>query len=353
MIDIDIELKLKKENMSFCFNSNAKRTVVFGPSGCGKTSLLKAIAGFYKPKKGRIIINNKIFFDSKKSINMPVYKRKLGYLPQEYTLFPNMNVKSNILYGVEDKKTKDVESKLEFITKKLQITHKLKQNPQFLSGGQQKRAALARIFMINPEILILDEPFSALDSPVKECLKGVVIEISNELDIPVLFVSHAFEDSFSLGENIVIMNNGNVVEYGDINDVYKRPKLAETAHLLDFKNIWNIENIEENYCFIESKNKTIKLKINKNLIDDKKNICIKPDKITLLSDSKMDTSAENMYDAVVDSIHPMGGYYRLILNVKGFIIESYTREKELIDLNIESGIKVFVKLDSKDFIFCN
>jgi molybdate transport system ATP-binding protein len=276
MIDIDIKLKLKKEAMQFSFNCNSKRTVVFGPSGSGKTTLLKAIAGFYKPLNGKIIINDRIFFDSEKSINLPVYKRKLGYLPQEYTLFPNMSVRDNILYGVLDKKNEIMQEKLEFITGKLQISHKLNFNPQLLSGGQQKRAALARIFMINPEILILDEPFAALDTPVKECLKGIVLEISEEMNIPVLFVSHVLEDSFSLGEGIIIINNGKVVEFGNIDKVYRKPIYAETARLMDFKNIWTIDKIKSTKCTVRSisNSKKIVLNVNSSVFEKDGSICI-------------------------------------------------------------------------------
>jgi molybdate transport system ATP-binding protein len=354
MIDIDIKLRLKKEKMQFCFNCHTKRTVVFGPSGSGKTTLLKAIAGFYKPLSGKIIINNKIFFDSAKLINLPVYKRRLGYLPQEYTLFPNMNVKENILYGVDDKKKKSVKKKMEFITEKLQISHKLNSNPQLLSGGQQKRAALARIFMINPEILILDEPFAALDTPVKECLKGFVLEISEEMNIPVLFVSHVMEDSFSLGEGIVIVNNGKIVEFGNIDEVYRNPVNAETARLLDFKNIWNIDKIENRKCSVSNINSSNKLilNINEHSCEKEKCICVKPDRVKVLPYDEADEFAGDLYKGIILALHPRGGYFKLTVDVCGFTVESYISDKEYIDLNVKNGKKVFIKLDSKDFIFC-
>ncbi|MCF7790588.1 MAG: ABC transporter ATP-binding protein [Victivallales bacterium] len=352
MIDIDIKIRLKKEMMHYCFSTSTDRSVVFGPSGSGKTTLLKAIAGFYKPLEGRITVNNKFFFDKKLGINIPIYKRKLGYLPQQYTLFPNMNIKDNILYGVNKKKYGKTLEKLNFITERLQIKHKLQSAPHLLSEGQQKRAALARIFMMNPNILLLDEPFTALDEPIRECLRGFVIELSQELKIPVLFVSHSIEDSFSLGKEIIVINNGKVVEYGNLNKVYNIPKYTETAGLLDFKNIFLIETFNEKKITLSNLKQNDRLVMNHNRKFEERctHLSIRPEKVHILN--KENNNGENIFSGIIDAVHPRGSYFKVNIRIGSFLLISYVDEKQVNRYSLYADKKVSVKVNSGDLVFC-
>ena len=190
MLKVKITKSFKHEKMNFSFKSETNRLVLFGASGCGKSTLLKMIAGFVKTDNGLIDFNGNCLFSKEKNINIPIYKRNIGYLPQENTLFPNFSVKENILYGLKAQKLPFISSEFDNIIDRLRISHKLDSMPATLSGGQMQRIALARLLMIRPKLLLLDEPFSALDTPVKECLRELVMNLTSEVNIPIIFVTH-------------------------------------------------------------------------------------------------------------------------------------------------------------------
>jgi molybdate transport system ATP-binding protein len=238
MLELSVSKKFNKNPQLFSYNivSDAKRMVLFGPSGSGKTSLLKMIAGFYNPDYGTIKFNNKIFFSKKNKT--PIYKRKIGYIPQEYTLFPHMSVKENILYGVKINKLHFDKAKFSYLLKKLNLQNKMNFFPNELSGGEKQRVALARALMVNPDILLLDEPFSALDKPMRDSLKEMVIELLDFSDTKAIFVTHDSEDAYDFGHEIYIVFKGQIIEHGSRDKVFQKPDFMETAQLLNFKNIW-------------------------------------------------------------------------------------------------------------------
>ena len=356
MINVDVRIKLKKENMHFCFENNAKRTVIFGPSGAGKTTLLKTLAGFYRPISGKMVVNNRCFFDSSQKINLPVYTRKIGYLPQESTLFPNMSVKQNILYGVLKDKVA-VNKKFENIVTRLQISEKLDSMPLVLSGGQQKRVALARILMMEPDLLLLDEPFSALDLPIKECLTGIVIEVSDEMGIPVVFVTHDIEDSFALGSDLVVIDQGEIIEFGPIEEVYKFPTNHITAKLFNYKNIWKILDVDNNVCAVMNQGANLKifLALSKRKMSAGDYVCIKPENIKILNGNSnlKEEDKANRFTGLVKAIHPRGSYFRVVLDVSGFVLFVDVQEKALNIPDLDIGKKVDVSLREKNLVVCN
>ncbi len=269
MVEVSIRKTFRSYGGAFNYNikSDNNRLVLFGPSGSGKTSLLKMIAGFYAPDYGTIKINNKIFFHKKKT-KIPIHKRNIGYIPQEYTLFPHMTVKNNILYGVKINKLNPDKQKFSLLISKLEIEDKVNLFPYQLSGGEKQRVAIARALMINPDILLLDEPFSALDKGIRENLREMVIELLDTSDTKAIFVTHDIDEAFDFGNEIYIVYNGRIIEYGNKEKVFNSPDFFETAKLLDFKNIWkaeigilkkfNIPNImSRNYDFIAVKPENI------------------------------------------------------------------------------------------------
>ena len=193
MLEVQIYKKLAEFDLDVSFQVNDNILGLMGASGSGKSMTLKCIAGIETPDQGRIVLNNRVLFDSEKKINVPIQKRNVGYMFQSYALFPNMNVYENISVGLRARKVKDVDIVVRKVMKQFQISELASRYSKQLSGGQRQRVALARLMAYEPDVLLLDEPFSALDEDLKEDL---LRELKSELQIskPVVFVSHNKEE---------------------------------------------------------------------------------------------------------------------------------------------------------------
>ncbi|NPA12873.1 MAG: ATP-binding cassette domain-containing protein [Aquificae bacterium] len=181
---------------------------IFGKSGAGKTTLLRIIAGLEKPEEGFIKVGGKVWFDSRKGVNLPPQKRKVGFVFQDYALFPNMTVKENILYGMEREDRK----LLDHLLRITELTKLADRKPNQLSGGQKQRVALARAVARKPEVLLLDEPLSALDYQMRKELQVELAKLHREFGFTTVIVSHDPEETALLSDKVFILENGKVVD---------------------------------------------------------------------------------------------------------------------------------------------
>jgi molybdate transport system ATP-binding protein len=188
--------------------------VIAGESGSGKTTLLRMLSGLLSPDSGRIVIHDEVWFDSETKINLPVQKRKIGFLFQDYALFPNMTVKENIKYAA----TRD--SKVHELIEMVGLQAIQDRFPDKLSGGQKQRVALARALAREPEILLLDEPFSALDDRMRSELQDQLLAIFKKLKTTVLMVSHDKAEIIKLASRVILLNKGKVLNDGTPLDVF-------------------------------------------------------------------------------------------------------------------------------------
>lgn len=210
MLEVQIYKKLAEFDLDVSFQVNDNILGLMGASGSGKSMTLKCIAGIETPDQGRIVLNDRILFDSEKKINVPIQKRNVGYMFQSYALFPNMNVYENISVGLRARKVKDVDIVVQKVMKQFQISELASRYSKQLSGGQRQRVALARLMAYEPDVLLLDEPFSALDEDLKEDL---LRELKSELQIskPVIFVSHNKEEVNELCDFKYKIKQGEIV----------------------------------------------------------------------------------------------------------------------------------------------
>lgn len=193
MLEVQIYKKLAEFDLDVSFQVDDNILGLMGASGSGKSMTLKCIAGIETPDQGRIVLNGRVLFDSEKKINVPIQKRNVGYMFQSYALFPNMNVYENISVGLRARKVKDVDIVVQKVMQQFRVFELASRYPKQLSGGQRQRVALARLMAYEPDVLLLDEPFSALDEDLK---KDLLQELKSELQIskPVIFVSHDKEE---------------------------------------------------------------------------------------------------------------------------------------------------------------
>ena len=210
MLVVQIYKKLAEFDLDVSFQVEDNILGLMGASGSGKSMTLKCIAGIETPDQGRIVLNDRVLFDSEKKINIPIQKRNVGYMFQSYALFPNMDVYENISVGLRARKVKDVDVVVRKVMKQFQISELVSRYPKQLSGGQRQRVALARLMAYEPDVLLLDEPFSALDEDLKEDL---LRELKSELQIskPVVFVSHNKEEVNELCDFKYKIKQGEIV----------------------------------------------------------------------------------------------------------------------------------------------
>lgn len=210
MLAVEITKYLPEFTLQIKVNIDRNILVLFGPSGCGKTTTLRCIAGLTRPEEGKIIFNQHIFYASKTNKFVPPKDRNIGYMFQEYALFPHMNVKKNITYGIKkrDEHTKNLYVQLMDI---LKIEHLTNRHVSQLSGGEKQRVALARALMAEPKILLLDEPFSSLDQETRCELQEELKKMQAVWNIPFILVTHDPEEAKSLGDQILFLDRGKQV----------------------------------------------------------------------------------------------------------------------------------------------
>lgn len=199
---------------------------LLGASGCGKTTTLKLILGNISPDNGKIYLNDEDVTD------IPCYKRNVGIVYQNYALFPHMTIFENIAFGLKVKHEKDVESKVFSIMEKLKILGLQQRYPNQISGGQQQRVALARTLIVQPRILLLDEPLSNIDAKLRYEVKSELLGIHKMTKITTLYVTHNIEEALTLSDRIAIMDKGKIVEVGKPADLYSNPKKEYTKQFV-------------------------------------------------------------------------------------------------------------------------
>lgn len=214
-------------------------TILFGASGAGKTTLLDCVAGLVRPDSGRIAIAETILFDSASEINVPPQGRRVGYVFQDLALFPHLSVEDNVEYGISSLDGKERTRRSREILESFRIAQLRARRPGQISGGERQRAALARALVIDPRILLLDEPLAALDAATKATIVDDLRTWNQEHRIPVVYVTHSREEVFALGERVVILENGRAIAQGTPHQVMSAPRLETVAQLAGFENIFD------------------------------------------------------------------------------------------------------------------
>jgi molybdate transport system ATP-binding protein len=197
-------------------------TVLFGKSGAGKSTILKMIAGLMEPECGKIVIEGETWFDSEKKINLPPQKRKVGFVFQDYALFPNMSVRKNLEYALDGKNDKKIEEILELT----ELTNLTNEMPQTLSGGQRQRVALARALVREPKILLLDEPLSALDYAMRGKLQDELLRIRRHLGLTTILVSHDIAEVYKLSNHVLELEQGKIVKSASASEIFGGSSLS-------------------------------------------------------------------------------------------------------------------------------
>ena len=249
MLRVEISRRLNRSatetfNLDVSFQAGTGITILFGASGSGKSLTLQMVAGLQTPDRGHIELNGHTYLDTNRRINIPIRLRKIGYVFQGLALFPHLTVLQNVSYGLKQLSKPERVERTQIILAKLGIAGFEDRRPDTLSGGEQQRVALARALVPGPNILLLDEPLSALDLPVKRSILEDLRRINREMQIPILYVTHDRSEALSLGEHLFVLESGKIVAEGNPLNVLERPRQESIARLLDVENIFDCRIVQ-------------------------------------------------------------------------------------------------------------
>ncbi|MFT9485851.1 sulfate/molybdate ABC transporter ATP-binding protein [Tepidibacillus infernus] len=245
MLDISCKKQMGDFLLDITFQFKNGVLGILGPSGSGKSLTLQCIAGLITPDSGHITLNGRTFFSSSEKINIPSRLRKVGYMFQNYALFPHLTVEENIAFGIHQIEKHQRKELVHDMLKKMKLIGYEQHYPSQLSGGQQQRVALARTLITEPEILLLDEPFSALDSHIKHLLEQELLEIiRNNFSGIILLVTHNIEEAYRLADQILILSHGQTVQLANKKEIFYHPASLTAAELVGCKNILDVDRIE-------------------------------------------------------------------------------------------------------------
>jgi len=236
---VDIQLALPQFQLECNFEAGREVVVLFGPSGAGKTSVLDCIAGFRRPERGRITLGNQIIFCSQDGSDVPVRRRRIGYLSQQPALFPHLSVRQNVGFGLLDLPRAEREARVDSILERFRITSLAASRAAVISGGEQQRVALARALVCQPELLLLDEPLSGLDLTLKSLLLELLFDWQRERAVPMLYVTHEQAEAYSLSRRVLVMEAGRVVADGEPHQIFTAPVSREQAVLSGYENVFD------------------------------------------------------------------------------------------------------------------
>ena len=241
-IEVAIKKKIGSFSLDVSFSAGEEMFALLGASGCGKSMTLKCIAGIETPDEGKIVLNGRTLFDSEKKINLIPQKRKVGYMFQDYALFPNMTVEKNIMAGMGKNPEKSI---VQDYIRRFRLEGLENHLPRQLSGGQKQRVALARMMASQPEILLLDEPLSALDSFLKWQVEEELQDLLSEIGKTVLFVSHSRDEVYHLCDRVCVLEKGHIETVQEKKEFFANPVTQAAARISGCRNIVPAKRLSE------------------------------------------------------------------------------------------------------------
>ena len=231
-LQVELEKKVKTGTIQVKFSLENEVLGILGRSGCGKSVTLKCIAGILQPEKGKIQLDDRVLYDSGRNISRKARERRIGYLFQNYALFPNLTVLENICFSLK-RSDREGQAYARELMERFYLTEVADSYPAILSGGQQQRTAMARMLAARPEVLLLDEPFSALDSFLRREMEREVLEVLKSFGGVSILVSHNKEEIRRLTQRCMVMEQGKIAELGRTEEIFARPGSAEGQLLID------------------------------------------------------------------------------------------------------------------------
>jgi molybdate transport system ATP-binding protein len=314
--------------------------ILFGPSGSGKTTVLRSVAGLECPEQGTIQFVSRTWLDTAANIRVAPQDRHIGYMAQDYALFPTYTVAGNIAYGLGQLAAADRKKRVEEMTELFQLRGFEEAKPRELSGGQQQRVALARAVAPRPQLLLLDEPLSALDAPTRLQLRGELRRLLKQLAIPSIIVTHDWAEALTLGDVMAVMSDGNVLQVGTPQDVFSRPANADVARVVGVETVvqGTIAEVREELATVQVGLVSLTALASPE-VDSDVFVCIRAEDVTLELAGSVETSARNHLMGAVQAITPLGALALVTIEC-GFPLAAVITRSALNELGLAVGMTV-------------
>jgi molybdate transport system ATP-binding protein len=311
----------------------ASLTILFGPSGCGKSTLLRALAGLDRPQVGRIAAGGEVWLDADAKRFVPAYRRRVGFLAQRPSLFPHLSVAANIGFGVKSDRSHRVAELLDLVG----LTDLAHRRPGELSGGQQQRVALARAVAPRPRLLLLDEPFAALDRAAQLELRARLRDALAASGTPALLVTHAREEALAMGDQLLLMGNGRILQRGRPEEVFNHPA---AAGLVEEGTVVKVRVLDRAHGLIRVVAGATELWApDSGGLDGWAHATIRPEGVAIERDHPPQGSARNRLAARILALEPEGPLVRLRLDA-GFPLDALVTAWACEDLHLEPGLAI-------------
>lgn len=306
--------------------------ILMGPTGAGKTVLLEAIAGLVPIRSGRIVIGET------EITRLPPEKRGISIVYQDYALFPHLTVKENITYGLHFHRLDkgQAEKRLDRFLELLNLFYLQERLPTNLSGGERQRVALARALMVDPRVLLLDEPLSALDPAFREEVRNALKRLHQSSSTTFLMVTHDFAEALSLAGQAAIMNNGRIVQIGDVTEIFEKPESPFVADFVGMKNLFQA-SFTGTHALVSG----IRIEIGRMVDPSSHYLAIRPEEM-VISREKFSSSMRNNYSGIVTRIDNQGFYYEVDVRVGDVSFKGLITKGALIELGLQEGNPVFL-----------
>ena len=317
--------------------------VLLGPTGAGKTVLLEVIMGFHRPDRGKILLNGR------NVTNVPVDKRGIVYVPQNCPLFPHMNVYENIEFGLRMQKVAPA-ARGEAVRKMLEIMALEKMAgamPSTLSGGERQKVVLARVLVIEPKVVLLDEPLTSIDAETSRNLRNELKRINREFGVAFLHVTHDQIEAFSLADKVAIMREGNIVQVGTVNEVLSNPEDESVARFLGYENVLHAKLVRYEGGISEVNADGIPIKLKGKLESNAVTIAIRPEDLVVTMEAPPVSDEWNSLQGKVREYTNLGPVVEVAIDV-GLMLKTFIDKRSFLELNLIGGKSVHVtfKADS-------
>ena len=350
MTALSIDIKWSRDNFNLDMQTDFSDgiTGIFGASGAGKSSLLQLIAGLEQLDKGKIAIENDVLDNSETKQFTASHKRRIGYVFQEGRLFPHMNVRQNLLFATKYIKKNKQQFNINEIVKLLEIESLLNKLPRQLSGGEKQRVAIGRSLLSSPRLLLMDEPFSALDISLRRQIIPFLIKINQRLKLPILVVSHDLPDLLSLSQTLLLVKDGQILAQGNYFDLVEKDLLIDIMKESGLINMipFKIKHIGTHFFELNKKTNSgqISIKRNKQLqhfeLDDEIHVSLRPEDIAIALHQIEDVSIRNQLEGTIQQIIKHGNQTYCLVDV-GFKLLVTITEASRKALQLEKGERVW------------
>ncbi len=351
-----LELDIVKDLGDFClrvaFQAGENMVALFGPSGSGKSLTLHCIAGLTAPDRGAITIDGQTVFHSGRGINLPPQRRRVGYVFQNYALFPHLTVEANIGYGLHFLPAPERRLQVQQAIRRVRLDGLEKRLPRQLSGGQQQRVALARTLATQPRILLLDEPFSALDSAVRGRLQSELMQLLRQLPITTILVTHNLPEAYALSERMVVYDAGRILQDGHRDEVLYKPRTRSVARFTGTKNIFRarVQAVEPHHILLETSGFTVVAPPYPCQVGQELEFCIRPESIMVVKPAQplREAVKENLLRGTIVDQLPRGSvhtlYLKLMASAQDYDLEIEVPNHAYERLGLEGGKAITVSL---------